>query len=88
MTWIELLDRAEAAGLLDDPELDDPEDPSTVDLAGLCGICGSPVDPATGVCGQGHDDLDRADAAALLARAGLALGRAEAAVAALTAAAG
>jgi hypothetical protein len=62
MTWIELPGRADAAGLLDDPELEDDDDPMTVDLAGLCGICGSPVDLATGVCGNGHDDVDRADA--------------------------
>jgi hypothetical protein len=42
------------------PWLDDPADPHAVDLAGRCSLCGADVDPATGVCRNGHDDLDRA----------------------------
>ena len=39
----------------------DADDPMEVDLAGPCSLCASPVSPQTGVCGNGHDDLDRAD---------------------------
>ena len=61
MTLTDVLDRAEQLGLLAD--LEDPADPMTVELAGACSICGADVDPETGVCGQGHGDLDRADPA-------------------------
>ena len=44
-------------------DLEDPQDPMTVGLGGPCSACGAPVDPATGLCAGGHDDLDRADAA-------------------------
>ena len=44
-------------------DLDDMDDEMTVDLAGPCSIDGTDVDPDTGLCAEGHDDLDRADAA-------------------------
>ena len=70
MSWTGILDRAGRAGLLPDPELDDPDDPSVVELGGPCWICGTVVD-GDGTCEQGHDDLDRAEAgAALVAAAG------------------
>jgi hypothetical protein len=42
----------------------DPDDLHEVDLAGACSIDGTPVDAETGICQDGHDDLDRADHAA------------------------
>ena len=48
-------------------ELDDPDDPMTVDLAGPCSVCGTAVD-TDGLCAECHDDLTRADAARLLGR--------------------
>ena len=86
-TWTELLGRAERAGLLPDPELDDPDDPMTVDLAGKCSICGADVDAESGVCANGHDDVDRADAGRWVAWLHAAIAKIEADVAALIAAA-
>lgn len=42
-------------------DLDDIDDEMTAtDVP--CAICQAEIDPATGVCAEGHDDLDRADA--------------------------
>ena len=55
-------DPQDVSDFLDVRELDDSDDPMTVHLVGPCSVCRTPVD-ADGLCAQGHDDLDRADAA-------------------------
>jgi hypothetical protein len=41
-------------------ELVDADDPMEVGLSGPCSIDGMSVNPVSGVCSNGHDDLDRA----------------------------
>jgi hypothetical protein len=45
----------------DREDLDDMDDEMTVDLGGPCWIDGTDVDPQSGLCAKGHDDLDRSE---------------------------